>query len=153
MAAGHTQAQRYYADAPQGLKLFFSSPQENIATGDSVQMVTIPSSEGYSGICENHVPMISELVPGVVTVQAEGGKSEEKFFISSGFAVIDQNSVLSISAVEAVPIDQLDKVAAQQGLDSAEKSLSNAKNDLRKAEAQVQVDVHSAMIAAIDGSA
>eukprot|EP00168_Porphyra_purpurea_P002126 TRINITY_DN12493_c0_g1_i1.p2 TRINITY_DN12493_c0_g1~~TRINITY_DN12493_c0_g1_i1.p2 ORF type:complete len:117 (-),score=33.65 TRINITY_DN12493_c0_g1_i1:233-583(-) len=116
-------------------------------------MVTIPSSEGYSGICENHVPMISELVPGVVTVQAEGGKSEDKFFISSGFAVIDQNSVLSISAVEAVPIDQLDKVAAQQGLDAANKSLSNAKSDLRKAEAQIQVDVHSAMIAAIDGSA
>lgn len=136
------QAQRYYAaeaSTGKGLKLFFASPDNIIASGDDVQLVTVPGSEGYFGIAPDHVHTITQLNPGLVTV-TKPGAADAKYFVSSGFVVVE-NSVVNISAVEAVPTDQIDKAAAQAALDAANKRLANAKTEQKKTEAQIAVDV------------
>jgi F-type H+-transporting ATPase subunit delta len=99
------------------------------------------------GILPGHVATIAELKPGVMIVQE--GNDSTKYFVSSGFAFVHANSVADIIAVEAVPLDQIDASLVQKGLQEFTQKLSSATTDLEKAEAQIGVDVHSALNSAL----
>lgn len=112
-------------------------------------MVMVPATTGQMGVLPGHVPTIAELKPGVLSVHE--GSDVTKYFVSSGFAFIHANSIADIVAVEAVPIDQIDASLVQKGLAEFTQKLSSATTDLEKAEAQIGVDVHSALNSAITG--
>lgn len=112
-------------------------------------MVIIPATTGQMGVLPGHVPTIAELKPGVLSVHE--GNDTKKYFVSSGFAFIHANSFADIVAVEAVPLDQIDPSLAQKGLADFTQKLSSATSDLEKAEAQVGVDIHSALNFALAG--
>jgi len=147
---------RYYAAEPavktsdSKVILTFACPHAVISKQEEVDFVNVPSTAGRYGIHPNHVPIISELVPGVVLV----GKGNEttKYFVSTGFISVHPGSRCEISAVEAIPVENLDKAAALAGLEEATKSLQLAKSDYEKAEAQIGVEVSQALISAIDGT-
>ncbi|KAI4302848.1 hypothetical protein MLD38_038547 [Melastoma candidum] len=112
-------------------------------------MVIIPATTGQMGVLPGHVATIAELKPGVLSVHE--GNDVKKYFVSSGFAFIHANSYADIIAVEAVPVDQIDSAAVQKGLADFTQKLNTATTDLEKAEAQIGIDVHSALNAAITG--
>lgn len=112
-------------------------------------MVIIPATTGQMGVLPGHVATIAELKPGVLSVHE--GNDTTKYFVSGGFAFIHANSITDIVAVEAVPIDQIDPERVQKGLGEFTQKLSSASTDLEKAEAQIGVDVHSALNAALTG--
>ncbi|MBA0835054.1 hypothetical protein Goarm_007362, partial [Gossypium armourianum] len=112
-------------------------------------MVIVPATTGQMGVLPGHVPTIAELKPGILSVHE--GNDVTKYFLSSGFALIHANSVADIIAVEAVPVDRLDPALVQKGLADFTQKLGSATTDLEKAEAQIGVDVHSAMNSAITG--
>ncbi|KAL8119374.1 hypothetical protein AgCh_016768 [Apium graveolens] len=70
-------------------------------------------------------------------------------FVSSGFAFVHANSYADIVAVEAVPLDQIDSNQVHKGLTEFTQKLSSALTDLEKPEAQIGVDVHSALNSAL----
>lgn len=112
-------------------------------------MVNIPATTGQMGVLPGHVATIAELKPGVLSVHE--GSETTKYFVSSGFAFIHANSVTDIIAVEAVPLDQIDASLVQKGLQDFTQKLNSANTDLEKAEAQIGVDVHSALNSALTG--
>ena len=112
-----------------------------------VDQVIIPAGSGQMGVLPGHVPTIAELKPGLLSVFE--GAEEKKFFVSSGFAFIHSNSVLDVVAVEAVPLDRLDPEEVRKGLAAYTAKAASANSDAEKAEAQIGVDVHSAMSAAM----
>lgn len=112
-------------------------------------MVIIPATTGQMGVLPGHVATIAELKPGILSVHE--GSEVTKYFISSGFAFIHANSFADIVAVEAVPVDHIDPSLVQKGLAEFTQKLSSASTDLEKAEAQIGVDVHSALNFAITG--
>lgn len=112
-------------------------------------MVIVPATTGQMGILPGHVPTIAELKPGVMSVHE--GSDVKKYFVSSGFAFIHANSYADIIAVEAVPVDRIDANLVQKGLAEFTQKVSSATTDLEKAEAQIGVDVHSALNAALSG--
>ncbi|KAF7844982.1 ATP synthase subunit delta', mitochondrial-like [Senna tora] len=114
-----------------------------------VDMVIIPATTGQMGVLPGHVATIAELKPGVLSVHE--GNDVTKYFVSSGFAFIHANSVADIIAVEAVPVDQIDSNLVQKGLQEFTQKLNSASTDLEKAEAQIGVDVHSALNSALTG--
>ncbi|KAH7549720.1 hypothetical protein JRO89_XS13G0072500 [Xanthoceras sorbifolium] len=115
----------------------------------NVDMVIIPATTGQMGVLPGHVPTIAELKPGVLSVHE--GNDVKKYFLSSGFAFIHANSVADIIAVEAVPVDRIDSSLVQKGLAEFTQKLSSATTDLEKAEAQIGVDIHSALNFALTG--
>ncbi|ONK80387.1 uncharacterized protein A4U43_C01F17110 [Asparagus officinalis] len=117
---------------------------------DMVDMVIIPATTGRMGVLPGHVAAIAELKPGLLSVHG-GGSDTRKYFVSSGFAFIHANSFAELVAVEAVPIDHIDPNLVQKGLADFTPKLSSAATDLEKAEAQIGVDVHSALNAALSG--
>lgn len=112
-------------------------------------MVIVPATTGQMGVLPGHVATIAELKPGVLSVHE--GNDVTKYFVSGGFAFIHANSVADIIAVEAAPVDQFDQNLVQKGLAEFTQKLSSASTDVEKAEAQIGVDVHSALNAALTG--
>ncbi|KAF3782113.1 ATP synthase subunit delta' [Nymphaea thermarum] len=134
---------------PSKLTVNFVLPYQSELSSKEVDMVIIPATTGQMGVLPGHVSTIAELKPGIVSVHE--GNDVTKYFISSGFAFIHANSFADIVAVEAVPIDRIDPSLAQKGLADFQQKLSTASTELEKAEAQIGIDVHSALNSALAG--
>ncbi|KAJ6328324.1 hypothetical protein OIU77_010087 [Salix suchowensis] len=134
---------------PSKLTVNFVLPYASEISGKEVDMVIIPASTGQMGVLPGHVSTITELKPGVLSVHE--GNEVKKYFVSSGFAFIHANSIADIVAIEAAPLDQIDSSLVQKGLADFTQKLSSASTDSEKAEAQIGVDVHSALNAALTG--
>ncbi|XVF51892.1 hypothetical protein PTKIN_Ptkin04bG0220900 [Pterospermum kingtungense] len=134
---------------PSKITVNFVLPYESVLSAKEVDMVIVPATTGQMGVLPGHVATIAELKPGILSVHE--GNDVTKYFLSSGFALIHANSVADIVAVEAVPIDRIDPALVQKGLAEFTQKLGSATTDLEKAEAQIGVDVHSAMNSAITG--
>ncbi|MQL97764.1 hypothetical protein Taro_030462 [Colocasia esculenta] len=134
---------------PSKLTVNFVLPYQAELDSKEVDMVIVPATTGQMGVLPGHVSTIAELKPGILSVH--DGNDVTKYFVSSGFAFVHANSVTDIVAVEAVPIDRIDPNLVQKGLAEFTQKLSSATSDLERAEAQIGVDVHSALNAAITG--
>ncbi|KAI5670327.1 hypothetical protein M9H77_10691 [Catharanthus roseus] len=134
---------------PSKLTINFVLPYSSIFSTKEVDMVIVPATTGQMGVLPGHVATIAELKPGVFSVH-EGDKVS-KYFVSSGFAFIHANSYADIVAVEAVPVDHFDQSLVQKALGEFTQKLSSASTDVEKAEAQIGIDVHSAINAALTG--
>jgi F-type H+-transporting ATPase subunit epsilon len=82
------------------LKLEIVTP-EAVAVSETVDMVTVPGIDGELGIYPQHVPVMTQLVPGIVV--ARKGDEELSFAVSEGFVEItgDRVSLLTDLAVKA----------------------------------------------------
>ncbi|XP_068650524.1 ATP synthase subunit delta', mitochondrial-like [Aristolochia californica] len=134
---------------PSKLTVNFVLPYQSELSSKEVDQVIIPALTGQMGVLPGHVPTIAELKPGVLSVLE--GNEITKYFISSGFAFIHANSVTDVVAVEALPLDRFDQSSVQKGLADFTQKLSTASTDLEKAEAQIGVEVYSALNFAIAG--
>ncbi|KAJ8506314.1 hypothetical protein OPV22_007200 [Ensete ventricosum] len=134
---------------PSKLTVNFVLPYQSEISNKEVDMVIVPATTGQMGVLPGHVSTIAELKPGVLSVHE--GNEVIKYFVSSGFAFVHANSVTDIVAVEAVPVDRIDPSLVQKGLADFTQKLNSATTDLEKAEAQIGVDVHSALNAALSG--
>ena len=72
------------------LKLEIITP-EGVTYSDSVDMVTLPGIEGEMGIFPQHVPLMTQLVPGEVL--ARKGGEEQILAIGEGFVEITADRV------------------------------------------------------------
>ncbi|KAL7233796.1 hypothetical protein ACSBR1_017414 [Camellia fascicularis] len=134
---------------PTKLTVNFVLPYSSELSTKEVDMVIIPASAGQMGVLPGHVATIAELKPGIMSVHE--GNEVKKYFVSSGFAFIHANSYADVIAIEAVPIEQIDPSLVQKGLAEFTQKLNSATTDLEKAEAQIGVDVHSALNSALTG--
>ncbi|XP_060213032.1 ATP synthase subunit delta', mitochondrial-like [Lycium barbarum] len=134
---------------PTKLTVNFVLPYSSELAGKEVDMVIIPATTGQMGVLPGHVATIAELKPGVLSVHE--GNDVTKYFVSGGFAFVHANSFADIIAIEAVPVDRIDPNLVQKGLTEFTQKLSTASTDVEKAEAQIGVDVHSALNAALTG--
>ncbi|AMD21273.1 HEL007Wp [Eremothecium sinecaudum] len=141
-------SKRTYAEAAVGstLKLNFALPHENLFTGSSVTQVNLPLKSGKIGVLANHVPIAEQLVPGVVEIL--DGSSSKKFFVSGGFATMQPDSTLSITSVEAFPLESFSPEKVGTLLSEAQKNKSSA-DERAAAEAAIQIEVLEALQAAL----
>jgi hypothetical protein len=80
------------AAAATSMTLNFSLPHETVYAGAQVEQVIVPGESGEYGVTVNHVPIVSQLKPGVLQIMFEDGEPE-KYFVSGGFALTHENSV------------------------------------------------------------
>jgi F-type H+-transporting ATPase subunit epsilon len=94
------------------LKLEIVTP-EGVALSEDVDMVTLPGVDGELGVYPQHVPLLTQLVPGVVV--ALKGDQVLTFAVSEGFVEITGHrvSLLTDLAVSA-EADQAEAEAARQ---------------------------------------
>jgi len=95
------------------------SPDSSVFKSETTE-VTIPSFEGQMGILKDHVPLITFLRPGVITVKQD--KGEEKFFAEDGTIEFVQNNLLILSST-ARTFDNLKKENIENIIKSAQELL------------------------------
>ena len=89
------------------------SPEKLVFSGE-VEQVDVPGAEGDFGVLAGHVPMVTTLRPGVLTVKAAGG--EQKIVVLGGFAEVSAKG-LTVLADTANSLADFDRavLAAQIG--------------------------------------
>jgi len=143
----------YAEEAKHDLLLTFAVPHDVFLNKQPVQMVRIPGLSGEFGVVKDHVPLVSELKPGVVGITKldKDGRAlpEEEFFISGGFAFVHKDSTCSVNALEAFPLDQFDVEVAKENLKNSQADLARAVSEEDRAKAMIGVEVFQALCAAL----
>jgi F-type H+-transporting ATPase subunit epsilon len=102
------------------LKLEIVTPEAKTYSED-VDMVTLPGAEGEMGIFPQHVPLLTQLVPGEVAVRKDG---QEYFLaIGDGFVEITGERVAILTDM-AIPAEKIDEAKAEEARARAEARLS-----------------------------
>ena len=69
-------------------------PDQTILKHETNEVI-IPSFEGQMGILNNHIPLITFLRPGIITVKTE---SEKKFYVEEGTVEFSNNNLLILTS-------------------------------------------------------
>ena len=85
---------------------------------DSVQA---PGELGEFELLPGHVPMLTALRPGVLTI---GTKARARYAVSQGYLRVDPSGAVEILVEQAVPASDVDAEAAKRELAAAETELS-----------------------------
>ena len=108
------------------------SPEKKLASAEA-EAVTIPGMEGDLTAMANHAPFLTTMRPGYVVVR--NGASEDRYFVTGGFAEISDN-VVSVLAEEAVEGDAVNGEYLDAQIAASETALAEAGDDRRQATQQ-----------------
>ena len=100
------------------------SPDQTILKQETNEVI-IPSFEGQMGILSNHIPLITFLRPGIITIKAEG---EKRFYIEEGTVEFSNNNLLILTST-ARDLVNLDKSKINELLQKVEANLNNHSTD------------------------
>ena len=67
------------------------SPERSFFSKADVIETVLPAFEGEMGILKDHIPIISFLKPGIITIYLKSG--EEKFFVEDGIIEFKNNNL------------------------------------------------------------
>ena len=107
------------------LKLEIVTPEAKIYSED-VDMVTLPCVEGEMGVYPMHVPLMTQVAAGEVTVRKGGADSH--LAIGEGFVEISADRV-AIMTDMAVKSDDIDEAKAEEARKRAEARLQEKLSD------------------------
>jgi len=95
------------------LKLEIVTPEGKIYS-EQVDMVTLPGAEGEMGVFPEHVPVMTQVVPGEITVRKDG--REHQMAVGNGFVEItgDHVAVMTDMAIWAEDIDEIEAEEARR---------------------------------------
>jgi F-type H+-transporting ATPase subunit epsilon len=126
------------------LKLEIVTPQA-VAFSEDVEMVTLPGVEGQFGVYPQHARLMTQIVPGEVIVNKDGG--ERYLAVGEGMVEVTADRV-SIVTDMAIPADKIDEAAVEAARARAAARLEDKISDeevasvnasLAKSLAQLQV--------------
>ena len=96
------------------------SPDQSILKQEANE-VTIPSYEGQMGILNNHIPLITFLRPGIITIKTD---VEKKFYVEEGTVEFSNNNLLILTST-ARDLANFNKVLVNDLLKKAELEFNN----------------------------
>ena len=96
------------------------SPDQTILKQDANEVI-IPSYEGQMGILNNHIPLITFLRPGIITIKTS---IEKKFYVEEGTVEFSNNNLLILTST-ARDLANFDKILVNDLLQKAESQLNN----------------------------
>jgi F-type H+-transporting ATPase subunit epsilon len=92
------------------LTLNIVTPEGTIFSGD-VQMVTLPAVGGQIGVLPHHMPLMTQVVPGEITVRRSGGD----MFLAVGGGLVDiGGDHVTIVTDLAVEVDRIDEAKVEE---------------------------------------
>ena len=101
-------------------KVEIISPEQKILNTEASE-VTIPSYEGQMGILKDHIPLITFLRPGFISVK---NQVESKYFVEEGTVEFSNNSLLILTS-SAKDLKNLQKNSLNNLLEEAERKIKD----------------------------
>ena len=109
------------AELPKILAVNLVTPRGVVAHTDA-DSVQAPGELGMFELLPGHVPMLTALKAGVLTI---GTKARTRYAVSTGYLRVDPSGAVEILVEQAVPAGEIDA-------DSAKKDLATAESELAK---------------------
>jgi F-type H+-transporting ATPase subunit epsilon len=107
------------------LRLEIVTPAGTVYSED-VEMVTLPGVEGQMGVYPQHVPLITQMVPGEMIVRKDGRDR----YVATGEGLIEVTADrVAILTDLAVPADRIDEAKAEEARQRAEARLREKLSD------------------------
>ena len=107
------------------LKLEIVTPEAKVYSED-VDMVTLPGVEGEMGIFPMHVPLMTQLAAGEISVR----KGNQDFFLAVGDGFVEVTSErVSILTDMAIKAESIDEAKAEEARKRAEARLAEKLSD------------------------
>ena len=100
------------------------SPDQTILKQETDEVI-IPSFEGQMGILNNHIPLITFLRPGIITIKTE---DEKKYYVEDGTVEFSNNNLLILTST-ARDLANLDKNKINELMQKAETNLNTQSTD------------------------
>ena len=97
------------------------TPDKTILKSETTE-VTIPSFEGQMGVLKDHIPLITFLRPGIISVQ---NQEEKNYFIEEGTVEFSDNNLLILTST-AKDLKNMEKNSINDLIDQAEKKLKDS---------------------------
>ena len=94
------------------------SPDRSILKSETKE-VTLPSYEGQMGILKEHIPLITFLRPGIISIQ----DLEKKYYVEEGTIEFSNNNLLILTST-ARDLIELNQDSIEDLIKQAEKKLS-----------------------------
>jgi F-type H+-transporting ATPase subunit delta len=132
------------ATTPGKVLFRFRSPTESLVEKE-IDSATVPGLLGDFGVSDGLAPVLSQLRPGVVSVQEENTAALKKWFITGGFAVMQEDNVCAVTVPEAIPLEHIDNGLVSSLLAAQQATASSAADPVAKAEAEIAVEIYEAM--------
>ena len=107
------------------LKLEIVTP-DAVTYSEEVEMVTLPGVEGEMGIYPQHVPLLTQIVPGEVIVRKGG--HDHFLAVGEGFVEITGERV-AIMTDMAIKAENIDEAKAEEARRRAEARLAEQVDD------------------------
>ena len=107
------------------LKLEIVTPEAKTYSED-VEMVTLPAVEGEMGVFPQHVPLMTQIVPGELIVRKEG--RDYFLAVGEGFVEITGDKV-AIMTDMAISAENIDEAKAEEARQRAESRLAEKLDD------------------------
>ena len=126
------------------------SPEE-LLISQPVDMVVVPGGEGYYGVLAGHVPMITTVRPGAITIY-EDDRVTDRIFVSGGFAEVTDERV-TVLVEGAMKVSSLDKSKVEQDIKNFGEDVEDAKSDDERIKAERNLAVAHAQLVAIQDAA
>jgi F-type H+-transporting ATPase subunit epsilon len=99
---------------------------EGSVYNEDVEMVTLPGVTGQFGVYPQHVPLITQMLPGEITVRKDG----RDVFLATGAGLIEVRSTsVTILTDLAVQADKIDEAKAEEARRRAEARLKDKLSD------------------------
>ncbi len=113
--------------------------------GEEVYEVVLPTPQGYIGVFENHMPLVSLAAPGVIKIRRKAGDSDRQmeYFATNGGVIEVADQTVRVLVDAADHENEIDEKAAQVAFERAQRMLSEATDQLSLDKAQSMVDRHS----------
>ncbi len=92
------------------------TPEKTVLAADIVSLVA-PGSEGFLGVLAHHAPLITALMPGVLTLTYPGQR-EEIYAVSGGFLEVSGNRAIVLADAVERP-GEIDAERAKSAQDRA----------------------------------
>jgi len=126
------------------LKLEIVTPDGTVYSEDA-EMVTLPGVEGQMGIYPRHVPLLTQMVPGEISVSKAG----QEYFLAVGEGLVevtaDHVALLTDMAVAGEKIDEAKVEEARQRAEArlheklSDEEVASVNASLARSLAQLQV--------------
>lgn len=125
------------------IKFKIVTPEGVTYSDDTVESVSIPTSTGQITVLQHHLPLMSIVVPGELTIRK--GDHEVPLAVSGGVVEVRPNSEVYVMADAAIRAEHIDLAAAEAAKARAEELLQQQANaadvDFARLQAMIEREV------------
>ncbi|MBK6939886.1 MAG: ATP synthase F1 subunit epsilon [Planctomycetes bacterium] len=116
---------------------------ERVLLDRTVRSAQVPAEDGLVGVLAGHAPLVSPVVPGVLTLVDENGQ-RHRYAVGQGFVEITKDRVRVLVDSAEHP-DQIDRTRAQKAFDRARERLGKRGSDKDVDFARAEASLYRAM--------